>query len=407
MRAPPEDKAEREREAAEWRQQRFVARARALFYARMMFLTFGLLILGVPAWAHHFGLRGPWPVAGYLGMLLYSVANDRLIQRPKVGRLLTYLTLCLDLAVVIFLLARPQVGGLSSPFLATQLLFTTLFAILFPKPVALIPPLLVLLITEKLDLLFNRSVAAVELLTVFWYLALNIIIVYVLVYLNEREEAAHREVVRLQSEVQHLAVAEERNRLARDIHDGLGASLSSVILQAEYLLQLPQDSSLRDEISELKASAEESMEELRRSLRMMKDDFQLSSGLEDYLRSFRERAQLEVEFEKVGKEAPPPPEAQLALFRMLQEALSNVAKHAQARKVRVRLAFGARAVELAVSDDGKGFEPSEPRADHYGLDNIRERAMKFGGEVSIESAQGRGTRLLITLPTSPSEGAPS
>ena len=104
-------------------------------------------------------------------------------------------------------------------------------------------------------------------LTLLWYLALNFIIIYVLVYLNEREVAAHREVTELQGDLKELAVVEERNRLAREIHDGLGASLSSLIIQSEYLLSLaPKDEPLLKEIRELKASAEESIEELRRKL---------------------------------------------------------------------------------------------------------------------------------------------
>ncbi len=241
------DSVSAEQAAASWEQDRFVARARALFYARMMFLTLGLLILAVPTWSGYFGLNGPVAFAGYFAMLLYSVANFLVIDHPKAGRWVTYLTLCLDLIIMVVLIAKPQVGGgLQSPLLATQLLFTTLFAILYPKPLSILPPLLALPVTTRLDLLLNRSVTAIELLTLLWYSALNFIIVYVVVYLNEREAAAHREVVELQGDLKELAVVEERNRMAREIHDGLGASLSSMIIQSEYILGLAKDGPLRD-----------------------------------------------------------------------------------------------------------------------------------------------------------------
>jgi signal transduction histidine kinase len=387
-------------EAAEsWMQERFVARARALFYARMMFLTLGLMILAVPVWRHYFGIAGPLGFGGYFFMLLYSVANYMVLDHPKAGRIVSYVTLCMDLSIMVVLIAKPQTGGgLQSPLLATQLLFTTLFALLYPKPLAILPPLLALLITTRLDLLLGRSPTAVEVLTIFWYLALNFIIIYVLVYLNEREVSAHKEVVELQGDLKELAVVEERNRLAREIHDGLGASLSSLIIQSEYLQTMAKDEALLKEIGELKASAEESIEELRRSLRMMREDFDLGVGLEDYVKTFRDRTQVDVNFVKSGIPDKLPPESQLALFRVLQECLSNAVKHAGAKKVEVKLHFAPERVHLSVKDDGKGFDTKTPKVGHYGLINMRERAMKVGGEVIIDSTPGAGAHISFSVP---------
>jgi hypothetical protein len=193
-----------EQAAASWEQDRFVARARALFYTRLMFLTLGLLVLAVPEWSHYFGFEGPVAFMGYFAMLLYSVANFLVIDHPKAGRPVTYVTLCLDVIITVVLIAKPQGGGLQNPLLATQLLHTALFAILFPRPLAILPPLLALPVTIRLDQILNRHVTAVEVLTVLWYSALNFILVYVLVYLNEREATAHREVVELQGDLREL-----------------------------------------------------------------------------------------------------------------------------------------------------------------------------------------------------------
>jgi signal transduction histidine kinase len=396
------DSVSAEQAAVSWEQDRFVARARALFYARMMFLTLGLLILAVPAWSFYFGLDGPLAFVGYFAMLLYSVANFLVIDHPKAGRWVTYLTLCLDLVIMVVMVVKPAGGGLANPLLATQLLFTTLFAILYPKPLAILPPLLALPVTTRLDLLLDRTITAIDLLTLIWYSALNFIIVYVVVYLNEREAAAHREVVSLQGDLKELAVVEERNRLAREIHDGLGASLSSMIIQSEYILGMAsKDESLRAEISELKATAEESIEELRRNLRMMREDFELSQGLEDYAKTFAERTQMDVRFARSGMQRKLSPDAQLALFRILQECLSNAAKHAQARQVQVRLEYADAHVHLVVKDDGKGFDPKKTPRGHYGLLNMRERAMKLGGELHVDSAPGAGAQISFSLPCNP------
>jgi signal transduction histidine kinase len=179
----------------------------------------------------------------------------------------------------------------------------------------------------------------------------------------------------------------------------LGASLSSLIIQSEYLLQLAGDEKLRREIADLKTSAEESIEELRRSLRMMREDFELASVLDEYVRTLKDRTQLDISFRKTGLEPRLPPDTQLTLFRVLQEALSNCVRHAGARRVEVSLLCGEDRVALEVRDDGKGFDPQAPRPGHYGLLNMRERARKSRGELSIESAEGRGTTVRLAMPT--------
>jgi two-component system sensor histidine kinase DegS len=388
--------------AESWIQERFVDRARALFYARMMFLTLGLAILAVPVWRTYFDFS-PLAFGGYFFMLLYSVANYLVLSHPRAGWVFTYVTLCLDLVMMVVVIVKPQVGGgLQNPLLATQVLFTMLFALLYPKPLAILPPLLALPITTRLDQLLDRSPTAIEVLTLAWYLALNFITIYVLVYLNQRETAAHLEVVELQGDLKELAVVEERNRLAREIHDGLGASLSSVIIQTEYVTQLVTDESVRRELDELKTSAEEAIEELRRSLRMMREDFDLATGLEDYAKTFADRAHLALTFSTsgtfLGRMAP---ESSLTLFRVLQECLSNAAKHAQATRVGVSLLFSEETVHLTVKDDGRGFDPASPTPGHYGLSNMRERANKISGAVDIEAAPGTGVTVRFSVPVSP------
>ncbi len=388
-----------------WMQQRFVARARALFYARMMFLTLGLAILAVPVWYTYFQFTA-LAFIGYFVMLTYSVFNYLALPNAKLGRVVTYVTLVLDLMMMVIVVVKPQTGGgLQNPLLGAQLIFTMLFALLYPKPLLILPPLLALPITARLDQLLDRSPTAIEVLTLMWYLGLNVIIIYVLVYLNEREVAAHREVVELQAELKDLAVVEERNRLAREIHDGLGANLSSLIIQSEYVQNLAREPALKQEIAELKGSAEDAIEELRRSLHMMREDFDLANGIEDYVRTFRDRTQLNVSFAREGQQLHRlPPEMALTLFRVLQECLSNALKHAQARQVTVLLRFSAETADLSVRDDGVGFDPQMNRSGHYGLVNLRERAAKVSGRVELTSAPGAGTTVVFSVPLH--EGSP-
>ena len=401
-------------------EDRFLTRARALFYARLAFLMLGLGVIGVPAWSQAFGVGGPGAFAIYLVMVAYSAANYVFLANRKLGRILTFTTLCADLCVLVGLVSAT--GGLRSPLLAAQLLFTTLFVVLFPTPLAVVPPLLTFPVVAKLDQFFGaHAVVQIDIFILLWYSAINCILVYVMVYLNERDRTKHRELQKLTSQVRELAIVEERNRLAREIHDGLGGVLSSVVIQSEYLLNMIDGSevrsrlqgtnearaailpTIRKELSDLHSAAEDSMDELRRSLRMMKEDFDLVNALGDYCKVAAGRHRLDVRFSRVGRERFVGPESALALFRVLQESLTNVSKHCgKSTLVEVTLTFTPGHAALAVQDHGKGFEiPSDPlelsRQGHYGLANMRERANKVAGRVTMTSATGRGTRVELTV----------
>jgi signal transduction histidine kinase len=385
-----------------WKEEKFVTRARALFFTRLAFLAIGLTVIAVPSWSFSLGIQGQGVFAVFFGMLGYSIVNFLVLQRPKGGRTLTFATLCFDLLVAVYLIE--STGGLQSPLLATQLMFTVLFVLLFPKPLAILPPLLTLPVVAKLDQLLGlRVIDFGDLLILIWYSALNFIIVYVMVYLHEREEVAHSDIVALERDLQGLAVTEERNRLSREIHDGLGATLSSLIIQAEYIEGLASTPELKSEIQELKGCAEDSIDELRRALRMMRADFELVPAVEDYCRTFGNRSKLPVQFHRAGMARALRNEAQLTIFRVLQETLNNARKHAEASILRVELSFDERALRLVVADDGKGFDPKAPRRGHYGVTTMRERAAKVGGDVTIDSAPGQGTRITLEIPYAPIE----
>ena len=262
-------------------------------------------------------------------------------------------------------------------------------------------------------------VGAFELLIVLCcYTVLDFVAVYLLVSLRERERSRHAELDRLHRTVREMAVVEERNRLAREIHDGLGGVLSSVVIQSEYLLNMIDGSEvrakltgssearaaivpiIRKEIADLHGAAEESMDELRRSLRMMQEDFDLVAALQDACRVAAARQRLDVRFTRTGRELPIGPETALALFRVLQESLTNVAKHCgRGTRVDVGLAFADGTATLSVQDDGPGFTlpdgSDSPSAGHYGLANMRERAAKVRGSVRIASAPGEGTHVQL------------
>ena len=147
------------------------------------------------------------------------------------------------------------------------------------------------------------------------------------------------------------------------------------------------------------------VDELRRSLRMMQDSFDLPGSLRDYCQLAATRHRLQVRFSRSGAEEPVGPESSFALFRVLQESLTNVSKHCgRGTAVDVVLAFQRGEARLSIQDHGPGFEmPRDPdelqRQGHYGLANMRERAAKVRGRVQMSSAKGRGTRIDLTVRT--------
>jgi signal transduction histidine kinase len=343
-------------------------------------------------------------------MVATTAASYAVLPRPRAGRAVTFATLCCDLAVLVWL--ATMTGGLRSPFLAAQLLFTTLFVLLFPTLLAALPPLLVFPVVALLDpAAAGRATPLADALVVLWYAALDCILVYVLVYLSERDHDRNGDQRRLHRALREKAVVEERNRLAREIHDGLGGVLSGVVIQSEWLVNLIDGGesraavlpTIRKELSELQGAAEESMDELRRSLSLLAENFDLAAALEDHCKVAGSRLGLEVRFSREGRERVVGPERAMAMFRVLQEALTNAAKHCgRGTAVEVQLAFTPGVARLTVRDRGPGFElPSDlqrlQRRGHYGLANMRERAAKVRGQIQIDSAPGRGTRIVLTV----------
>jgi signal transduction histidine kinase len=281
--------------------------------------------------------------------------------------------------------------------------------------------LAVAVIVATVDQLAGRPSSRVDVVLLLCCAAIACVLAYSFAWLRDRDAVRRRDVERLHRAVREMAVVEERNRLAREIHDGLGGVLSSVVIQSEYLLNMIDGSEvrakltgssearaaiipvIRKEIADLHAAAEDSMDELRRSLRMMQEDFDLVATLQDACKVAAARQRLDVRFHRAGRERVVGPESALALFRVLQESLTNAAKHCgRGTAVDVTLTFGARTATLAVQDRGPGFVvPNDPAAfapaGHYGLMNMRERAAKVRAELAVASSPGHGTRIELTV----------
>lgn len=380
--------------------ERFVARARALFVARAGFLLLAAALLFAPRVAAALGLEPRRSVPILTGLALAAVASRLLLPHRRLGPAVAWLSLLLDCAAVS--LALTGSGGLYSPLLGTQPILVAAFALLFRPPWAAMPGFLLLPLAVDPGSIGAGPAGLAELFLFGWYATLSAALLAALSWLRRREDGLHAERLALQAALRRRAVEEERTRLSREIHDGVGASLASLVLQAEFVLGqagAPAPASgLHRDLAELKGTAEEAVDELRRSLRLLRDDFDPIEAAEERCRAFSQRHRIPVAFRSEGTPGPLAPAAQLALFRILQESLSNVARHANARRIEVALEFTLSARRLKVRDDGEGFDPARRKPGHYGLRGMRERAAALGGTLEILSAPGRGTEVLLTLP---------
>jgi signal transduction histidine kinase len=198
----------------------------------------------------------------------------------------------------------------------------------------------------------------------------------------------------------------ERGALNRELHDRVGQNLSALSLLLTLIHdELPPEAQARVErrLSDAHAVLVDTVRHVRDVMAELRppalDEYGLAAALRTLARSFSERTGVAIEVLEQDTHERPPRATETALFRIAQEALANVARHARAQRVEIRLTAEGDALTLAVSDDGAGFDSAaaSPEA-HWGMQTMRERAAAIGADLRLESAPGRGTRVVVRLP---------
>jgi two-component system, NarL family, sensor histidine kinase DevS len=196
----------------------------------------------------------------------------------------------------------------------------------------------------------------------------------------------------------------ERRRLARELHDETGQALTSVLLGLKALEDAKDEESVRAAAAQLRELVVATLQDVRRLAVELRpkalDDFGLVPALERLVQTFAEATGIEVHFEpQLGSERLSP-ELETTMFRIVQEALTNVAKHAGAEHVSIVLVRRDGFVTVLVEDDGQGFEPGAGREDSLGLVGMKERLALLAGQLKVESQPGAGTTLVAQVPLS-------
>jgi signal transduction histidine kinase len=215
--------------------------------------------------------------------------------------------------------------------------------------------------------------------------------------------AAHQRLRRHAATVEQLAISRERNRLARELHDTLAHSLSALTVQLQALRSLlaHNPKAAEEAVDEIATLARHGLEESRQAILALRTDpvetLGLAGALRDELQSLQARTGVQSDLVIAGQDPDLTLEEAQTLFRIAEEALSNVERHAAAQQVNVRLACGSDRVDLVVLDDGHGFDPAGVNSDRYGLTGMRERAALIGATLDVRSRDGVGTEVWCTL----------
>lgn len=195
----------------------------------------------------------------------------------------------------------------------------------------------------------------------------------------------------------------ERRRLARELHDETGQALTSILLGLKPLEEALADHPARDALAELREHVVSALQDVRRLAVELRpavlDDYGLVPALERLTESFAEPTGMRVDFHSALGETRLPGEVETALYRVVQESLTNIVKHANARSVSVSVARRDSVVVAVIEDDGAGFDIRKVGEDGIGLLGMRERLALIDGRLGIESRPGAGTTIVAEVPS--------
>ncbi|MFI7609830.1 histidine kinase [Nonomuraea terrae] len=214
---------------------------------------------------------------------------------------------------------------------------------------------------------------------------------------------------RLLDQARRAGVLDERNRMAGEIHDTVAQDLVALIGQIDAADRAGHDDARRRHLGRAGELARRGLSEVRRSVRALRpeplEDARLPEAIGDMARSWADAAGVELRMEVTGTPVALSQDVEAALFRVAQEALANVAKHAAATRTGLTLSYTDDLVLLDIRDDGTGFVPQTP-SDGFGLDSMRQRVRSVGGTLEIESARDEGTAIAATVPIIPTSETP-
>jgi two-component system, NarL family, sensor histidine kinase DevS len=193
----------------------------------------------------------------------------------------------------------------------------------------------------------------------------------------------------------------ERRRLARELHDETGQALTSILLGLRAVDEADGADGMKNAVADLRELVVATLQDVRRLAVQLRpkalDDFGLAAALERLVQTFSESSGITVDLEVRLGETRLPAEVETTLYRIVQEALTNVVKHADAGRVSILVVRRDGSVSLVIEDDGRGFDPAVVEPDHLGMEGMRERAELHEGRFTVETSPGGGTTIAVEV----------
>jgi len=219
---------------------------------------------------------------------------------------------------------------------------------------------------------------------------------------KEQLAAAHEQLRQYALRIEELAAVQERNHIAREIHDSLGHTLTAQNIQLQTAVKLWQRDpnkaqSFLQQAQQLAATA---MQEVRRSVRTLREESEeppLEEAIAHLVNDFQQGTEIAISTSITGQ-IMVCPRLSKTLHRIVQEALTNIRKHAQASRVSIQLNTTANHVSLIIEDNGRGFDPNQPTVMGFGLQGMQERVAAVGGILQLETAPGSGCQITVRVP---------
>ena len=252
--------------------------------------------------------------------------------------------------------------------------------------------------------------------TLMFGLGLFLVLMLVNTLLSERQAqedlaTAHQQLRQYAYQAEELAAVQERNRIARDIHDSLGHALTALNIQLQTAVMLWQHEPVRAEpfLQQARQLGVTAMQEVRKSVQALREDKpaqqSLSQTIAAVVDDFRQGTGIETQMQIIGQTAtmanmPMSTVIVNALYRIVQEALTNISKYAQATTVKVEIEVTSEIVRLIVVDNGRGFDRGSSIGTGFGLQGMQERMGVLGGKFSLETELGKGCRIEVEVPLS-------
>lgn len=350
-------------------------------------LLFGLLGLYLPT-------KGFWLRLGHLTLqiALILVASGLMLRGARLFPFI-YLVLVIRSCLMVGLMGRVAVTALAF------LLFMTTLSLKFRGLRGFGP--------SHIPRPMRHLIGSLQMnLVVFFGLSLVFTLLLVNALLNERTiqnrlQKANEDLKRSAVQVKQLATAQERSRIAREIHDSLGHSLTALNIQLEGALKLAQRDPQKSQtlLAEAKRLGSVALQDVRQSVATLRDDSSAKHSLDDRLNALIDTLRAStgiIPSINIQLLISLPEATSLALYRIAQEGITNIVKHADATSVELKLIATKKETTLLLSDNGRGFDLSQTSTG-FGLQGMRERAQAMGGELMVQSRPGEGCEIRLRV----------